>query len=406
MAEIVGSLFGVTPESLQMQREKQAQQEALAYAQLADPFARANYQIYQGASGLGREIGGLLGAQDPELAKATALQGILKNADTTSAEGYNSLARTLAQQGFGAQATQAAQQALAMREKESIITKNLREKEGADPFQQFLRASVGKVTPESLAAYKQSGNVADLDWIEKPNQPDIAKLQAYRSTLPQGSPERAEVDAVIKAAAEGKGTKVYNTIEGLDKAITAVTGKSVGEEISKLGQSVSGLSKFERAVSDVETLLPNSFTGLGAGTLTQLNKAAAAVGASKGEKASNTEILTNTFNNIVLPMARQLPGSLAAKELSFLLTTKPATEQEPATIRRLMKQMLQDYRADKTAYEASQKYQSANKGSYAGFDINAARYNAGRIADLTQRVKDGTASLDEAQELKKLRSAQ
>jgi hypothetical protein len=208
MAEIMNSLFGVTPESLQAQRYAQDQKEALAYANFNDPFARANYQIYQGASGLGRQISGLLGAQDPEMAKAAALQSILKQADTTTAEGYNALARTLAQQGFGQQASQAAQQALGMREKEAVISKNLRERAAADPFQQFLRSAVGKVTPESIAAYQQSGNVADLDWVEKPNQTEIARLQAYRSTLPEGSRERSEVEAVIKATAEGRGTKI------------------------------------------------------------------------------------------------------------------------------------------------------------------------------------------------------
>lgn len=104
MAEVMNSLFGVTPESLQMQREKQSQQEALNFAQLQDPFARANYQIYQGASGLGRQLGGLFGLEDPELAKATALQSIMKQADTATPEGLATLARTLGSQGFGQQA--------------------------------------------------------------------------------------------------------------------------------------------------------------------------------------------------------------------------------------------------------------------------------------------------------------
>lgn len=86
MAEIVGGLFGVTPESLQMQRDKQAQQEALAYAQLQDPFARANYQIYQGASGLGRQLSGLLGAQDPEMMRIQQRQSMLQNLDLSSPE--------------------------------------------------------------------------------------------------------------------------------------------------------------------------------------------------------------------------------------------------------------------------------------------------------------------------------
>ena len=103
-------------------------------------------------------------------------------------------------------------------------------------------------------------------------------------------------------------------------------------------------------------------------------------------------------------MARQLPGSLAAKELIFLLTTKPATEQEMPTIRRLIRQMLQDYRDDKLTYDLAQKHAAKNKGSYVGFDINSARYNVGRRTDLENRVRAGTASVAEAEELKKLRS--
>jgi hypothetical protein len=167
MAEIVGGLFGVTPESLMAQREAALQQQALRYAELS-PVQAARAGFYTAGNRLGTAIGGLLGAQDPELAKATALQGILKNADTTSAEGYNSLARTLAQQGFGAQAAQAAQQALAMREKESVISKNLRERAGADPVQQLLRT--GKYTVASLAEYEKSGQLNDLVPVD-PNEP-------------------------------------------------------------------------------------------------------------------------------------------------------------------------------------------------------------------------------------------
>lgn len=111
MAEVVNSLFGITPESLMAQREAKAQQEAMQYAQLSDPFARANYQIYKGASGLGSELAGMLGAQDPEMQKAAALQGILKQADPTTPEGLATLAQTLASQGFGQQAMQAMDQA-------------------------------------------------------------------------------------------------------------------------------------------------------------------------------------------------------------------------------------------------------------------------------------------------------
>lgn len=103
MAEVVNSLFGITPESLMAEREKALQTQAMQYAQM-DPFQRATASIYAGANKLGGAVGGLLGAQDPELAKATALQSIMKQADTTTPEGLSKLAQTLSSQGFGQQA--------------------------------------------------------------------------------------------------------------------------------------------------------------------------------------------------------------------------------------------------------------------------------------------------------------
>lgn len=164
MAEIVGGLFGVTPESLMAQREAALQDQAAKYAQLS-PMQAAQAGFYTAGNRLAGVAGGLLGAQDPEMAKAATLQGILKGADTTSAEGLGALARTLASQGFGQQAMQVAQQAQGMREKESVITKNMRERAAADPVQQLIRT--GKYTTGSVAAYEKSGNIADLEPIDK-----------------------------------------------------------------------------------------------------------------------------------------------------------------------------------------------------------------------------------------------
>ena len=110
MAEIVGGLFGVTPESLMAQREAALAQQAQSYAQLS-PEQAAISGAYMTGGRLGSALGGLMGAQDPEMAKAAALQGILKGADTTSPEGLAALAKTLSSQGFGAQAMQAMDQA-------------------------------------------------------------------------------------------------------------------------------------------------------------------------------------------------------------------------------------------------------------------------------------------------------
>jgi len=75
MAEIVQSLFGVTPESYQQAQQARMDAQALQYARL-DPFQQANYAIGRGASGLAGAIGGALGGQDPELQRITMRQQI------------------------------------------------------------------------------------------------------------------------------------------------------------------------------------------------------------------------------------------------------------------------------------------------------------------------------------------
>jgi hypothetical protein len=50
---------------------------------------------------------------------------------------------------------------------------------------------------------------------------DIQKLQEYASTLPEGSPQLAQVQAIIKAKGEAKGTTITNVMPG-DKALADI----------------------------------------------------------------------------------------------------------------------------------------------------------------------------------------
>jgi hypothetical protein len=77
MAEIVQSLFGITPESYRATQQQQADAQALQYAKL-DPFQQANFAIGRGATMLGGAIGGALGGQDPELQRITMRQQIAR----------------------------------------------------------------------------------------------------------------------------------------------------------------------------------------------------------------------------------------------------------------------------------------------------------------------------------------
>lgn len=174
MAEVVNSLFGITPESLQAQRDAALQTQALQYAQL-DPFQRATASIYAGANKLGGAIGGMLGAQDPELARVQQRQEMLGSLDLTNPESLKKGIQTAMQNKdyqlvneLTGRYQQRVAADLAARKTESEITKNLREKEGADPVQQLIRT--GKYTVASVADYQKSGQISDLVPID-PSEP-------------------------------------------------------------------------------------------------------------------------------------------------------------------------------------------------------------------------------------------
>jgi hypothetical protein len=174
MAQVMNSLFGMTPESLMAQREAALQTQAQQFAQL-DPFQRATAGIYAGANKLGGAIGGMLGAQDPEMMRLQQRQSMLQGLDLTDPDSLKQGIQAAMQNKdyqLVSELTNRFQQAnaaaLAARKTESEITKNLREKAGADPVQQLLRT--GKYTVASLGAYEQSGNIADLVPVD-PNEP-------------------------------------------------------------------------------------------------------------------------------------------------------------------------------------------------------------------------------------------
>ena len=102
MAEIVQSLFGVTPEMYQQNQQARADQQALQYAQLT-PFQQANFAIGRGATMLGGAAGRALGGEDPELARISARQQISKqinyNDPASIAKGVEMLAAANDTQG-------------------------------------------------------------------------------------------------------------------------------------------------------------------------------------------------------------------------------------------------------------------------------------------------------------------
>lgn len=105
MSEIVKGLFGVTPDELAQQRNAQLNTQASAFAQMS-PEQQATYSLYRGGNQLAGAVGGMLGAQDPQMKKSSDLQSILQSGDLNSVEGLKAMGDKAAALGYGTEAQQ------------------------------------------------------------------------------------------------------------------------------------------------------------------------------------------------------------------------------------------------------------------------------------------------------------
>jgi hypothetical protein len=96
--DIVGGLFGITPEMYQQNVGEDILNQGVKMGQLApDAFGRAN--VYAGAAQLGRGIAGAMGAQDPQLRLISARNAVIQGIDLNDADALQAASGRLAQIG-------------------------------------------------------------------------------------------------------------------------------------------------------------------------------------------------------------------------------------------------------------------------------------------------------------------
>jgi hypothetical protein len=239
MAEIVQSLFGITPESYRATQQQQADAQALQYAKL-DPFQQANFAIGRGATMLGGAIGGALGGQDPELQRITMRQQIARQLNPNDPASIEQGISALSQAGDsqGAMMLQAEYRKLVesralvgQREASALAStaQATRERTQASPKEVQLAREVAALTgfepgtPQYNTAYAESLREQMAPKPTAEAKPNIQKLQEYAATLPVGSVLRKQVEAAIDAESRGKGTTITNVLPG-DKALVDIPG--------------------------------------------------------------------------------------------------------------------------------------------------------------------------------------
>lgn len=96
--DIVGGLFGITPEMYQQSKSEQALAEGAKLGQMSpDAFGRS--MLYAGGAQLGSGFGGALGAVDPQLQLISMRNALAKQFDLNSPEGLTQYANALQKSG-------------------------------------------------------------------------------------------------------------------------------------------------------------------------------------------------------------------------------------------------------------------------------------------------------------------
>jgi hypothetical protein len=348
MAEknIVGGMFGITPE---MYQQNLIAKDTATNAQLAQlaPGQLAGFYAMEAGSGLGRAAQGLLGIEDPELAKIRDVQQMRTQFDVSTPAGLRQFAQALGQKGY----TDLALQATA---KAADIDKDIADAEA-----------------KRTEKIKQVGLSDD-------------GRQVYQSGTeqfilgPQGK-------IPYYGKLESKTAKTEVNLGGVfDKMFTTQDAKDQAEKWGKAGEAYSESAKLSRNVREMESVVGNAFVG-SYGSL----KAGVSKALGGGKRLEDTEVLDALSAQLVLPLAKLLPGSLAVKELDQLIKTKPNLAQQEGTIRRLLGQIKQDLQASEITYEAGERYRKENKGSIVGFNPSIANNRATRYVELQNKYNSG-----------------
>jgi hypothetical protein len=370
MATVAEGLFGITPESLMAERDRQAQAQALRVAQL-DPLQQARFSGFMATNQLGNAVGGLLGAQDPELMRVRQRQEMLQGVDIADPAALRQAAqRAMAANDFQAAqmlndraiSTETAQAKLVS--EQALTNQRNRERAAADPLQQLIRT--GKYTTASVAKYQTTGNVADLELNKETTKSasELGKLIAERDALDP-----------VKNASE---IKAYN-----DKIKKLTTGKSLGEEIAAgLSPTLSAISQQQSqkagaaggtavgkqsaevqgkydALTSLKEALDVVDRGIYAGGYGPMQEAMAKYsGGVIGNKNRlvNTEEFRSLIGNVVIPRLQDFGGNDSVEELKYLRSVLAGeTTLEPAAIKRILTKAEEKIRAGVKRLETQQQ---------------------------------------------------
>lgn len=344
-------LFGPNMGDEEMSRQL-LEQRAMQFAQMPQSQRLASMG-YKAGSQLGSSIAGLFGVDttDPLVKRARRLEQLRSQVDTTTPEGLRQLAALLQQEDpdTALRAVRMAQEmemsGAKLRSEEALAQQRGREKAAADPVEQFIRTNAKDFKPVSLQAYRESGG--NLSVLEpKDEKPlDIQRMQQLRDSLPEGSQQRKEVDALIAKTVQTKpsiGSEIASGLSPILGAMASAQAKkaaeTAGAEVGKQVATIEGKYTAKNAVSDALDVLTKGIYAGGYGPLQEgIAKYTGGIIGSP-ERLARTEEFRAYIGNVVIPRLTEFGGNDSVEELKYLRSVMAGeTTLEPKAMIRILK---------------------------------------------------------------------
>ena len=360
--DIVQGLFGMTPESYQMQQQAAAREQAMQFANM-DPFQRAAYGTFLGGNMLGGAIGGALGAQDPMLQRATAIRSLAQGVDISSTKGLEEYANRLQQNGLTAEAAQLGQVLAARRQQDAqaafTAMKTSRELQAysrEDKLQAELAALPEGATEEDILkvmrVYGDPKTIAaglERSAVKKAEIEAKAQLEREKAQLRADEKERdrafKEEMIRLQASLRQSNTDLQRTL--IQQKIDDLKEKASERVDKKIAAAESAVGAADRIVGKVDEALP-----LVSGLTTGLGSVTSFIPGTSGAnlRATIETIKANLGFDRLQQMRDASPtggalGQVAVKELDALQASVSSLDlnQSPDRLRNNLEQIKTHY---------------------------------------------------------------
>lgn len=348
---IVANLFGIDPALLEQQREEADNTRAMKMAQL-DPMAQAAAPVYAMHSQFGRQLGSLMGVQDPAVQENAKLLAVKKQArdmglDPTSAQGMMKYAKLLDEAGMSDKAQIAAQKA------------------------QEMSKTQAEIDDKTMDANKTKAEL--LGTVPTEIQRNIVASGAVRGSPEWNAKMREYVDADITNKTKP------NVINPLDRGVSQGRIENAFKQEAVLNEGATAASDMKPAVEALLAIAKQPMVGGVAPELkTTLVRIMQDLGVSSEtlDKAqTNADLYDSTVTELLLTKASALKP-VSDTDMALLQKTvgnrKMSMEAKLTILQRIMKGI------DTTIAKKDKYYEGMDKG-YApyNFDFASGNWRAG-----------------------------